>query len=288
MKGRSEELKEIRSQIQILDSKWSRCRQRDKIDVRQRPLISSDEWRKLIVTKTIEDDWGIWNKKESNEQWHALASIGYLREPGTLRPAPGVDEEGSDEDAFKIEDFLGGGIEMRIPIPVLPPKTKSAAPYDVMPQESDPTSRGSEEKTKKEQIPGKPLQPKPGPPKAPYVSKTASRESENEKTAASDTNQLQMQTMPVMKEAPARGSNTETVAQTPQDALWKQEGSRVLGFGSLKDYTYREVWNWICAGTVNTNAVLQGSSLMSPEVLNFLRWMQKLHQTLDDAQKEAV
>ena len=68
-------------------------------------MISSDEWGKLIVTKTIGDDWDIWSKMESNEQRHALASIGYLREPGTLRPAPGVAEEGSDEDAFKIEDF---------------------------------------------------------------------------------------------------------------------------------------------------------------------------------------
>ena len=103
-------------------------------------MITGDEWRKLIVTKTIVDDWDLWNGKESNEQWHALASIGCLRESGTLRPAPGVAEEGSDEDAFRIEDFLGG-VEMKIPIPVLPPKTKSAAPYDVMPQERDPTSR---------------------------------------------------------------------------------------------------------------------------------------------------
>ena len=46
-KEREEELSEIRTQIQIIDSKWSRCRLRGQLDVRQRPLISSDEWRKL-------------------------------------------------------------------------------------------------------------------------------------------------------------------------------------------------------------------------------------------------
>ena len=74
--------------------------------MRKRPLITSDEWRKLIVAKTIVDDWDLWNEKESGEQWHALASIGCLREPGTLRPAPGEAEDGSDEDAFRIEYFL--------------------------------------------------------------------------------------------------------------------------------------------------------------------------------------
>ena len=240
---RSEELSEIRAQIQILDSKWSRCRQREDIDARQRPLISSDEWRKLIVTKTIGDDWDLWNEKGSNEQWHALARIGYLREPGTLRPAPGVAEEGSDEDAFKIDDFLGG-IDMGIPIPVLPPKTKSAAPYDVTPQENDPTSGGminSEEKKKKGQIPERPVEPKPGPPQAPWISNASSQESESVKTAAKDTSQWCMQTMPAMNEAPANVSSPETVVPTQQDVLWRQEGSRVLGFGSLKVYTYREV-----------------------------------------------
>ena len=130
---------------------------------------------------------------------------------------------------------------MRIPIPALPPKTKTAAPYDVMPQESDPTSRGSEEKTKKEQIPGRPVEPKPGPPQAPWISNAASQESESVKTAAKDTSQWCMQTMPAMNEAFAKVSSPETVVPTQQDVLWRQEGSRVLGFGSLKVYTYREV-----------------------------------------------
>ena len=56
MEKGEEELSEVRKQIQIVDSKWSRCRLRGKIDVRQRPLISSGEWRKLKVAKTIEDD----------------------------------------------------------------------------------------------------------------------------------------------------------------------------------------------------------------------------------------
>ena len=78
---------------------------------------------------------------------------------------------------------------MEIPIPVLPPMTKSAAPYDAMPQERDPTSRGSDGETKLEQIPERPVEPKPGPPEAPRVAKTASQEIENVMTAASSTNQ---------------------------------------------------------------------------------------------------
>merc|ERR1712114_129391 len=103
LEERSEELKEIRKQLQMLDSRWSRCRVRKQVNVNQRPLITGDEWRKLIFTKTIEDDWDLWNEKESSEQWHALESIGSLQETGTLGPAPGVADEGSDEDAYGIE-----------------------------------------------------------------------------------------------------------------------------------------------------------------------------------------
>ena len=108
-KEREEELIEIRTQIQIIDSKWSRCRQRAKLDVRQRPLITNDEWRKLRVAKTIEDDWDLRNEKGPSGQWHALESIGCLQETGPQRPAPGSADEGSDEDAFKLDDYLIGG-----------------------------------------------------------------------------------------------------------------------------------------------------------------------------------
>ena len=141
---RKEELMEIRKQIQIIDCKWSRSRQRDDLDVRKRPLITSDEWRKLIVAKQIVDDWEQWNGKESNDQWYALERIGCLEEVGPQRPAPGVAEEGSGEDALGIDDFLGCiATRIGLRIPVLPPSTKakSKAPYDVMPQESDPASR---------------------------------------------------------------------------------------------------------------------------------------------------
>ena len=71
-------------------------------------------------------------------------------------------------------------------IPVPPPSTNakpgpSQAPYDLMPQDSDPTSQGSGEKKKLERIPEKPAVPKPAPPKAPEVVKRASQGSENEK-----------------------------------------------------------------------------------------------------------
>ena len=97
-----------------------------------------------------------------------------------------------------------------------------------------------------------------------------------------------MQTMPERNVAPARVSSPETVAHTPQGVIWLQEGSRVVGFGYFHEYTYREVRNWICEGMVNTNAVLQGSSIVIMEVLGFLFWMQKLQQSMEDGKKEAV
>ena len=163
-------------------------------------------------------------------------------------------------------------------IPVLPPSTKarSKAPYDVMPQESDPTSRGSEEKTKLQQIPERPVEPKPGPPKAPWIVKAASQESESGKKAESDPNQVSMQTMPEKNVAPARVNSQESVAQTPESVVWLQEGSQVLGFGYYQSYTYREAWNWICGCAVNLNGIPQGCNIVNEKVLNFLNWMQKL------------
>ena len=99
---------EIRKQLQMLDSRWSRCRVRGQVNVNQRPLITADEWRKLIFNKTIENDWDLWNEKEPRDQWYALECIGSLQETGALGPAPGVADEGSDEDAFRVGDFLGG------------------------------------------------------------------------------------------------------------------------------------------------------------------------------------
>ena len=135
-----------------------------------------------------------------------------------------------------------------VPIPVFPPKRKSAAPYDVTPKERDPTSQGPEEKTKLQQIPERPVEPKPGPPQAPRVPKSASQGSENVKTAAIDTNQWFMRTMPERNVAPARVSIPETVATTPEGAIWLHEGNRVVGFGCFQEYTYREARGWMCEG----------------------------------------
>ena len=51
-------------QIQIIDSKCVGTRWREDVDLRCRPLITSDEWRKLIVTGQIADDWEKWSEKE--------------------------------------------------------------------------------------------------------------------------------------------------------------------------------------------------------------------------------
>ena len=157
-----------------------------------------------------------------------------------------------------------------------------------MPQESDPTSRGSEEKTKLQQIPERPVEPKPGPPQAPWAPKAASQESEDGKKAESNPNQWSMQTMPERNVAPARVSSQESVAPTPESAVWLQEGSQVLGFGYYPEYTYRESWNWMCVGAVNLNGILHGSNIVSEKVLNFLTWMQKLQQVMGDVEREEV
>ena len=271
MEEKSEELMEIRMQLQMVDSQWSKCRVRGRINVKQRPLITANEWRKMIFMQIIENDWDSWNEKESSEQWHALERIGSLREAGTLRPAPGVAEEGSDEDAYRVEEYLGGRFEkLDLQIPVPPPSTNekagpSQAPYDVMPQGSDPYSQGSEErKTKK--IPDKPSTPKPGPPKAPEIVRKASQESENLKKTEE------------VKVAPV--SLTDQ-SRTIEDKVWLEEGVQVLGFGHFTNYTYRELWSWICSGTLTVSGILQGCNGVDKKAMKFLNWMNRLQQEID-------
>merc|ERR1712112_557677 len=116
----------------------------------------------------------------------------------TQGPAPGVAEEGSDEDAYAIEELLGGNFRrLDKQIPILPPSTNarpgpSQAPFDVMPQDSDPTGQRSDEKMKLEKIPEKPSVPKPGPPKAPEVLKRASQESDNKNKTEEDSEKKQV------------------------------------------------------------------------------------------------
>ena len=94
--------------------------------------------------------------------------------------------------------------------------------------------------------------------------------------------------MPEKNVAPARVSGQETVAPTPEGVVWLHEVSQILGFGRYQEYTYREARIWICVGAVNMGGALQGSNLVSKEALNFLNWMQKLQQAMDDAKKGAV
>ena len=200
-------------------------------------------------------------------------------------------DEGSDDEALGIDDFLGSSAKrIGLRIPVLPPSTKarSKAPYDVMPQESDPTGRGSEWRAKLQQIPERPVNPKPSPPMAPWLAKAESKEIEDGEKAESDQNQCSMQTMPGKNVAPARVNSQESVAPTQESAVWLQEGSQVTGFGFYPEYAYREARNWMCAGTVNLNGLLHGSNIVSEEVMNFLNWMQKLQQALGDVKKEEV
>ena len=80
-------------------------RWKEEIDSRCRPLITSDEWRKLIVKGRVTDDWERRNERDPNGKWRILGNAGFI----TLRPHPGVDEEGnaSDDGALVRDEFAG-------------------------------------------------------------------------------------------------------------------------------------------------------------------------------------
>ena len=135
---------------------------------------------------------------------------------------------------------------------------------------------------KQEQIPERPAEAKPGPPEAPKMVKAAMQASGNLMTS-SNTNQWQTQTMPERKEAPASVSNAGTVAQSPLEEMWTLEGGRLIGFGYLRSYSYREVWSWICDGTVTMQGLARENNWMNKALIDFLSWMQKLQQLMDEA-----
>ena len=121
---------------------------------------------------------------------------------------------------------------------------------------------------------------------APWLTKAASKESEDGKKAGSDQNQCFTRTMSERNVAPASVSSQVPVAPTQESVVWLQEGSQVMGFGFYPEFTYREAWNWICAGTATLNDLLHGSNIVSAKVMNFLNWMQKLQQVIGDVKKE--
>ena len=86
---RSGELLGVRKQIQFIGNKRMSTRWKEEEDLKSRPSIKSDEWRKLIVHGHIDEDWEQRNEKDPNGQWQVLENAGMI----TLRPAPGVDEE---------------------------------------------------------------------------------------------------------------------------------------------------------------------------------------------------
>ena len=60
--GGVEELLGIRKQIQIIDSRWVNIRWKGEIDLRCRPLIAIDEWRK-------NDRWGTHYRRSGTMEW---------------------------------------------------------------------------------------------------------------------------------------------------------------------------------------------------------------------------
>ena len=147
-----------------------------------------------------------------------------------------------------------------------------------MPQESGPTSQGFEEKRKTHKIPEKPAVPKPGPPKAPEIVRKISQESDSRKKTEDDPSQGLKQTMV----APVKvSSQEEIIAQTLENTVWAQEGKQVLGFGYYQNYTYREVWSWICSGAANLSGIFQWRSMVGERMENFTNWMHRSQQAME-------
>ena len=129
-------------------------------------------------------------------------------------------------------------------------------------------------------IPERPIEPRPFPPMAPRIAKTASKESEGGKKAENGQNQGYIQTMPGGNLADASVNSQVQGGQTQENAIWLREGSRIMGFGYYPEFTYREARSWIFAGSITVNDLLQGSNIMSANVVNFLNWMHKMQQVV--------
>ena len=154
--------------------KWMSSRYREEVDMKSRPLISSDEWRVLTINGHITENWGQWNEKDPIDQWQVLDKAGII----TQRPAPGAADEGntSDDGGLGREGFfMSRAVRSSVVSPVLPPSTgpRPKMPIDATPLGSDPTSRGSSENTKIQKIPERPAQAKPGPTEAPWIKQGA-------------------------------------------------------------------------------------------------------------------
>ena len=112
--------------------------------------------------------------------------------------------------------------------------------------------------------------------------KAASQASGNVMTP-SKANPWHRQTTPERNVALENVSSTGTETPTPLDEVWAQEGGQLLGFGYMRSYSYREVWNWIRNGTITMDGIIQGNNWANKNVIDFLSWMQRLQQLMDEA-----
>ena len=186
--------------------------------------------------------------REPNGQWQDLENAGFIKEYGSQGPAPGVADEGSGDGALGIEDSLVGNVaRMSATSPVMPPSTKARPkmPYDAMPLASDPTSSGSIGGAKLRMIPEKPVEAKPKPPVAPWLTKKASQENENEEKAEDDQNQCYSQAMKETSLAPTSVNSQGSARQTQESERCLEEGSQVMGFGRYQGAKYNDVRSWI-------------------------------------------
>ena len=100
-----------------MSSRWG-----EEVDLKSRPLITSDEWGTLNINGHITEDWEQWNEKDPNGQWRVLENAGMI----TQRPAPGVAEDGNTSDDGGLGRggfFVNRVTRSSVANPVMPPST---------------------------------------------------------------------------------------------------------------------------------------------------------------------
>ena len=171
------ELLEVRRQIRMIYSKWLRTRFVDDVDVNCRPLITSDEWGKLVVMQFANGNWGEWNERDSKYQW------GILDCAGCLSGKPTEGGEISDDGAIDREEFTRGSLAKKNAqmTEMAASKERPKMPFEAMPKGNGPTGKGNGCTGKLPQILDQPAEPKPSPPAAPWKTTSAHKVEEDEK-----------------------------------------------------------------------------------------------------------
>ena len=146
-------------------------------------------------------------------------------------------------------------------------------PFDATPLRSDPASSGSSVTSKKQKIPEKPVEAKPAPPVAPWMTQGASMDEEKRSKNEEDRKQSSSQTM--KETGPESGINQATIVpegQIQESMRDLEDGSQMMGFRWYPGATYNDVWGWICQGKIDLNVLLQQCDMMGGQLRKFMAW----------------